>query len=323
MIALVLATILAAPQQAKPDLPMEQTKKNIKVLQGVPSSQLIPIMTVMANSLGVTCAYCHESAWESDAKPPKEAARRMIRMTRAINDVHYAGKVAVSCQTCHHGSVTTSDVPPVENSGWNRVSMTPPLQPALPAADELFAKYVSAWGTSDALARVQERVSRGVVTGRSGRGDARSAPFEVRQTRPSTFTMNTELSYPPEADREIGYQFFNQLGIRKRYASVKTIGAGEVRGRAAYIVEAMPDDAPLPERLYFDAATGVLLRRHRERPTIVGVLPEEYDFDDYRTVDGVLIPFVVQWSRGDYQVTHRIADVKQTLTPAAGGASSK
>jgi hypothetical protein len=314
MIALVLATILAAPQ-TKPDLPMEQTKKNIVVLKGVPSSQLIPIMTVMANSLGVTCAYCHEAAWESDAKPAKEAARRMIRMTRAINDTHYAGKVAVTCQTCHHGSATTNDVPLVENAGWNRAARTPPLQPALPPADELFEAYVRAWGPADALARVQERVLRGVVSGRSGRGDARSAPFEVRQTRPSTVAVETELSYPPEANREIGSQFFNQLGIRKRYASVKTIGADEVRGRAVYVVEATPDDGGMPERLFFDAATGLLLRRHRETPTLVGVLPEEYDFDDYRTVDGVMVPFFLQWSRGDYQVTHRIADVKQTMSP--------
>jgi hypothetical protein len=74
-------------------------------------------------------------------------------------------------------------------------------------------------------------------------------------------------------------------------------------------VEATPTDGSLPERLYFDAASGVLLRRHRERATILGVLPEEYDFDDYRSVDGALVPFLVQWSRADYQVTHRLASV--------------
>lgn len=45
------ALLFAAAQSA--DLPVEQTKKNIKVLQGLPSSQLIPVMAFMSNSLGV------------------------------------------------------------------------------------------------------------------------------------------------------------------------------------------------------------------------------------------------------------------------------
>jgi hypothetical protein len=311
MMALALAVVLASADT--PDLPVEQTKKNIVVLKGVPTSQLIPVMAVMSNSLGVTCAYCHEAAWESDAKPAKEAARRMIRMTRAINEGHYGGKVVVSCQSCHHGSVAVADVPLVENAGWNRVSTTPALQPALPAAEELFAKYANAWGAAGELAKVQERVSRGIAFVRSGRGEPRSAPFELRQTQPGTVAFDTEAKYPPDANRELGSQFFNQLKLRSRYSGVRTIGAGEVRNRAVYIVEASPTDGGRPESLSFDAETGLLLRRHRETPTMFGVLPEEYDFDDYRTVDAVKVPFFLQWSRGDYQVTHRLADVKQTL----------
>jgi hypothetical protein len=77
-------------------------------------------MATMANSLGVTCNYCHEPAWESDAKPQKEIARRMIRMTRAINDTHYGGKVAVTCNTCHRGTTGTAVVPMVADAGWNQ-----------------------------------------------------------------------------------------------------------------------------------------------------------------------------------------------------------
>lgn len=115
----ILLVATAALAQTPPDLPMEQTKKNIKVLTGVPSSQLIPIMTVMANSLGVTCAYCHDDAWESDAKPPKEAARRMIRMLRSINEGHYGGKTVVTCNTCHRGSVGTIAVPSLADTGYH------------------------------------------------------------------------------------------------------------------------------------------------------------------------------------------------------------
>jgi hypothetical protein len=311
---ILLVTFIALSLHAQePDKPMEQTKKNIKVLTGVPSSQLIPIMTVMANSLGVACSYCHETAWESDAKAPKEAGRRMIQLTRAINDTHYAGKVAVTCNTCHHGSVSTAAVPRVADAGWNKPA-TVKLQPALPAAEELFARYVRAWGTPEALANVRNRLATGVASARSGRGDPRSAPFELYQELPERKELKMELPYPPEGDREFIHQFFNAARIRERYASVATVAADEVGGRAAWVVEAMPKEGGTAERLWFDAASGVLLRRHRERTTLVGPLPEEYEYDDYRTVDGVLVPFLLQWSRADYQVTHRLAAVKHNVT---------
>jgi hypothetical protein len=304
---LPLLFILAATPQA--EKPLEETKQNIVVLKGVPSSQLIPIMTVMANSLGVTCTYCHEAEWESDAKPTKEAGRRMIRMTRAINDAHYGGKVVVTCNTCHNGSVRTSEVPLVVNAGWNK----PPsaaLKPELPAAEEIFAHYRSALGNGTA----NNRLMQGVATARSGRGDPRSASFELYQELPRKSELKMELPYPSEANRAIGAYFFDAATLRENYASVKTVDVDTIRGRSAYVVEATPKDGAMPERLSFDALTGLLLRRHRESPTLVGVLPEEYDFDDYRTVDGLAIPFVVQWSRADYQVTHRVAVVKHNVT---------
>ncbi len=313
LLVVLVALSVSAQEDKSQDKPMEQTRKNIKVLTGVPSSQLIPIMTVMANSLGVACTYCHETAWESDAKAPKEAARRMIRLTRAINDTHYAGKVAVTCNTCHNGSVSTVAVPRVADAGWNKPA-TVKLQPALPAAEELFARYVRAWGTPEALANVRNRLATGVAMGRSGRGDPRSAPFELYQELPERKELKMELPYPPEADRELIHQFFNAAGIRKRYAKVVTVGADDVRGRASWVVEATPEEGGLPERLWFDAASGLLLRRHRQRATLVGPLPEEYEYDDYRTVDGVLVPFLLQWSRADYQVTHRFATVQHNVT---------
>jgi hypothetical protein len=300
-----LLIVLAATPQT--DKPLEETRKHIVVLKGVPTSQLIPIMTVMANSLGVACTYCHEPAWESDAKPAKEIARRMIRMTRAINDTHYGGKVVVSCNTCHAGSIKTPDVPLVENAGWNKTPSAA-LQPALPPADEILARYVRALGA--ATAPVNVRVTQGVATAKSGRAEPRSAPFELEQKPPRESELRMELPYPPEANRGIGAYFFDAPTLGERYESLKTIGVDEIRGRSAYVVEAAPKDGGMPERLFFDALSGLLLRRHREWPTLVGVLPEEYDFDDYRTVDGLAIPFFVQWSRADYQVTHRVATVK-------------
>jgi hypothetical protein len=306
MILPLLIVLAATPQAEKP---LEETKTNIVVLKGVPTSQLIPIMTVMANSLGVACTYCHESKWDLDTKPPKEAARRMIRMTRAINDTHYGGKVVVSCNTCHNGSTKTPDVPLVSNAGWNKPASAV-LEPQLPPAEEIVAKYLRAIGSNV----VRNRLTQGVATARSGRGDPRSSTFELYQEPPRESDLKMELPYPPEANWGIGAYFFDAAILPERYTALKTIDVEVIRGRSAYVVEGVLKDSGLSERLFFDALSGLLLRRHRETPTLVGVLPEDYDYDDYRTVDGLAIPFLVQWSRADYQVTHRVAAVRHNIT---------
>jgi tetratricopeptide (TPR) repeat protein len=76
-----------------------------------PASDPIPSMDVIARSLGVSCAYCHERGnFASDANPKKVVARQMIEMTREINArIRTAtGKAAaeatrVECVTCHKG----------------------------------------------------------------------------------------------------------------------------------------------------------------------------------------------------------------------------
>src|SRR6185503_20768896 len=70
---------------AQQDKPTEQVQKNIKVLNGLPQSQLIPVMNFFSASLGVRCNYCHVNnngvwAFDSDEKPEKGTAREMITM---------------------------------------------------------------------------------------------------------------------------------------------------------------------------------------------------------------------------------------------------
>ncbi len=88
----------------------------------------LPDMQTIANSLGVTCEYCHVNppafSRQPDAKaepePKKDIARAMIAMTRELNEKVQAatGKAPnevtqVTCATCHHGVAipgTLSDV---------------------------------------------------------------------------------------------------------------------------------------------------------------------------------------------------------------------
>lgn len=93
---------------------------NLKVLpKNISSKDLQGIMTDdFEDGLGVTCGFCHADAkdghgldFASDAKPEKEIARAMMRMTLGINKKYFKVKhpligsagLTVTCSTCHKG----------------------------------------------------------------------------------------------------------------------------------------------------------------------------------------------------------------------------
>jgi len=94
--------------------------KNLKVLpRGISSKALSKIMVdEFSDALGVGCGFCHAQAkdslsidYASDAKPEKEMARMMMRMTLRVNKQFFQlkhpslgnGPLVVTCNTCHNG----------------------------------------------------------------------------------------------------------------------------------------------------------------------------------------------------------------------------
>lgn len=102
----------------------DEKATNLKVLpKNISGEDLHNVMRQYSRSLGVRCGFCHVSEkiegqekpkWDfaSDAKPEKNIARDMMRMTETINE-KYLGKIKadhkleqVSCVTCHMGRPT-------------------------------------------------------------------------------------------------------------------------------------------------------------------------------------------------------------------------
>src|SRR2546430_10898779 len=80
----------SAPAAAPQEKTVEQTRKNIKVLTGMPDSQLIPVMNFFAASMGRRCNFCHvvkngQIVPELDDNPKKDTAREMIKLVMDIN----------------------------------------------------------------------------------------------------------------------------------------------------------------------------------------------------------------------------------------------
>lgn len=99
--------------------------KNLKVLpKNISHDDLVAIMKNYCTALGVKCGFCHAKGqddkfdWASDAKEEKGIARKMQKMTNAINKKYFGGNTGtVACMTCHNGHenpVTASTLKPVE-----------------------------------------------------------------------------------------------------------------------------------------------------------------------------------------------------------------
>ena len=63
--------------------------------------------------------------------------------------------------------------------------------------------------------------------------------------------------------------------------------------RDVYIVDGTTTDNRRM-RLYFDATSGLLLRRTTTMSTIVGIIPDQVDLEDYREADGLKFPFIAR-----------------------------
>jgi hypothetical protein len=310
---MIIVAMLAASSAAG------QGRPHLQVLNDIPESQLFLVMNGVAQSLGVGCPYCHvrnppatntvEGGWlfDRDDKPAKAKGREMMRMVRDLNRSQYGGRPVVTCYTCHRGETRVANLPPlppVDNTAF------PPPAVSLPTAQEVLQRYTAAIGTSRFATIVMEARDersegrRGEVT-ISLKGsdrylvDLRMPPQPVKQGFSGAagwVQANGRVQTLPEA---------NMARLRRqaaRYAPFKVLDPVDalhvdrieaVRGRDAYAVVATLD-ASTTHTYFFDIATGLLTRDLVTTATALVPLQDQADFDDYRSVDGVMLPFLIR-----------------------------
>jgi hypothetical protein len=311
---------------------VEQTRKNIKVLTGLPDSQLIPVMNYMAASLGVRCNFCHlnkNGQWDypSDEKEEKQVARKMITMVIDLNKASFNGNPEVSCYTCHRGRNQPTGVPPLPLTvptprpqapagPTTGQGATPSPTPAPPTADQILAKYLAALGGQAAIDKLKTAVMKGTYTGANGA----ALPYEVEMVAPDKFhiLVTTQQGMMERAfDGAVGWEkdgrgvaplapntlatlkqmflFYSNIKLKEQFTSLRVGRRDKIGEREVVTISGRTADNRR-EQLYFDAETGLLVRRTRYTPTIIGIIPEQTDFEDYRDVDGVKFPFTVRVS---------------------------
>ncbi|HVR98825.1 MAG TPA: c-type cytochrome [Thermoanaerobaculia bacterium] len=317
----------------------EQAYKNIKVLNGMPASQMLPVMHLMRAALGARCELCHVTEgnrYDLDTKREKETAREMIRMVLAINKDNFKGRTVVTCNTCHRGAEHPVHVPPIGQALFDDTTQggEEPARaalPSLPSAPEVLDRYIQALGGRAALEKVQSRVSRGTLLYMqvvdSGTPKARAvnrgqeSPIEIVQA-PGRVTVTvgppsqqivqslegaSGTIKSPDGERPLRPQEVARLAVLadlqkelklRDQAEKARVRKETLDGKDVLLLRLTGDDGT-SRSLYFDAKTGLLSRQIIYRPTLIGLDPEQTDYEDYRDVHGVKVPFLVKTSYVD------------------------
>jgi photosynthetic reaction center cytochrome c subunit len=301
------AAASAAPQSSPGESgkTAEQVYKNIQILKGVPTGQVIPAMQFITASLGVECGYCHvEGHFEKDDKKPKQVARDMMQMMFALNKNNFEGHREVTCYSCHRGAPNPLTIPlvggesqptasatsasPAAAGGANADSAAPKLPANLPTLSQLLENYVRALGGSAAIEKITTRVGKGLTTfhGQSLNVEIfTQAPDKQSIVRHvpggenvTTFDGQTGWSSAPSrppremhdadiaaARMDADLQF--PLHIQQLFPELRLEHPEKIADRDAYLVVATREGQP-PVKLYFDEQSGLLVRmiRYAETP---------------------------------------------------------
>jgi hypothetical protein len=329
-----LLGVLAPPSSDGRGRQTATTFKNIKVFEGLNDEQIDDAMMYMRASLGVQCEHCHDDKdWSLDTKEEKRTARQMIRMVREINR-QLGDDLAVSCYTCHRGRARPTTAPTLLTERPVLVSTPVKPTPATNAvtADVVARRYLEATG-GDAWSRLTTRVMKGrLVT-----SEPATYPAEVFYRAPDKFRSRILVNGEPylkvfdgtrgwnadnrgSHDALAGEQerlrrqaaFALPMALKTFYPTLAVDGEAIIRSEPTIVLSA-PGKGSERDRLFFSASSGLLLRIESATVSPLGALPRRWDYEDYRRVNGVRLPFKFRETDPDYTYLWEFTDVRQNV----------
>ena len=312
--------------------------QNIQVLKEIPADQLVPAMQFITYSLGVECSYCHvEGALEKDDKKPKQTARTMMQMLAAINRDNFDSKQAVTCNSCHRGAPRPVSVPIIADIPLRPVLESPAEAGSSsnsPAAEQIIQKYVDAIGGTDALSKVTTRQEKGTID-----IGGRSLPIEILSrtggkqltiihlpngdsitaydgssgwtSGPNRPVREIPLVEVASAQAEVDLQL--PLHLKQLFSEVRSAPPEKIGDREIYIIAGI-NSGQVATKFYFDEESGYLLRILRYTKSPLGPNPTEIDYADYRTQDGLKVPFQQTIARPNSRLTIKINEAKFNIS---------
>lgn len=304
-----------------------QKFKNIKVLNEMPAEQMGKVMNLMSASLGVNCSFCHiGNDFEKDGKEEKEAAREMLKMTFALNKTYFDGRPEVSCATCHNGRAHPQSAP---NLNLTAAETRPPQPGVKPTIEQILGKYAVALGGKTNLEKTTTRHIKAVRVEPDGKTEPEeiwqksnklliatkygdylvSEAFDGTTARKRGNADEIKLKADEEEQIKREAQLFASADLKAIYLKMEFGVVDKINGREVYQVRATTANN-LRERLYFDAQSGLLVRRIASTPTILGNFPYQVDYNDYKDFGGVKLPTTVRFALPNITWTRKILEVK-------------
>lgn len=346
----------AAPAK---QLMSEQAFKNVTVLKGIPVDEFMDTMGFIAASTNYNCIDCHvepkvEGDWSvyAEETPRKATARRMILMVQTINKTNFGGARVVTCYTCHRN---TQGAPKITPSLADQYGEPPPVDPneveitrqaaGAPSADQIFDKYLQAVGGAQKAAAITSIVFKGTYQGYA----EPKAPVDIYVKAPNQRTMivHTDVGdrtttcdgsngwmAAPAADKPfpvISYTGGDLDAVRldavlsfpagiKQAVTKPLVGSSSIGDKDVVVVEGTANGGRSPIKLYFDKQSGLLERQVRYADTIIGRVPIQVDYSDYRDVAGagVKLPFhvITTWTDGKSDVLLTSAETNVAIDAA-------
>jgi hypothetical protein len=258
----------------------------------------------------------------------------MIRMANTINQTQFGGAKIVTCYTCHNGRNRPASIPSllaqytVPEEDPNDIEIVAGTKG--PSATDIFDKYIQALGGAERVAALTSLVQKGTYSGYDTYD--KPVPYELYAKAPNqrttiahtqngdnTATLNGTTGWLATVDRAIplmlatpaeidGMMFDTNVqfpaNISRALSQWRTgFPVTRVQDKNVNVVQGTAGGGTRI-KLFFDAQSGLLLRSVRFVDTIIGTVPTQADYEEYKEVAGVKIPMkvTVTWTNGQDKI---------------------
>jgi photosynthetic reaction center cytochrome c subunit len=326
---------------------VEDVFKNVQALKGIGVDDFLLTMGIMSAAVGSDCVGCHPSAgtdhvdWALDT-PRKRTARRMVQMVTAINRETFNGRQVVTCWTCHRGRdrpVTTPTLDMVYGPPTDDSDDVLAQAQGVPPVGQVIDKYLAAIGGAAAVARVTSFVATGKSIGYRGFGGGGAVELSAQ----SPDKRATHIAFPEYPDRGVSVRTYDgrtgwiatPLAVVPKYeltgserdgarldamlsfptqitqalSSLRVAAPSTIADKDVTVVQGNGPNGTLAT-LYFDDASGLLVRMVRHGRSPIGRVPTQVDYSDYRDVGGIKFPFRWTFAWLDGRDNFEFSDVK-------------
>jgi hypothetical protein len=157
--------------------------------------------------------------------------------------------------------------------------------------------------------------TRGLVIMRFASGGEFRSGFDGQRSWNQT-QQNAPQYDPPakQAARARDADFYKYFHFKQHFPNAKVAGIEEIEGAQAYVIEAIPMGEKVPERLYFNVSTGILVRRDTSSEDSEGKKTTDIQYyDDYRQIDGIKVAFGQRIIQGNTTIVTRHTEFKNNI----------